>query len=52
MSEEPPLAIELEEMTRIKSREIILLADIRSKHAQRKAALQPHPVFPIEDGAA
>lgn len=49
---DPPLAIELEEMTRTREREVVLLADVRERHARRKAVTEPHPVFPTTDPAA
>jgi hypothetical protein len=49
---EPPLALELEELTRTREREVVLLADVARRHARRKAMTAPHPVFPIGPEAA
>lgn len=49
---EPPLHLELEEMTKTREREVVLLADVARRHAMRKAATNPHPPYPVGPDAA
>jgi hypothetical protein len=49
---EPPIDTELAELYAKRASEIIRLADVREKHQRRKAVTEPHPVFPVEGGAA
>lgn len=48
---EPGLADLLRKECRATEAEVIRLDAIRQKHAQRKAATAPHPIFPTEPDA-
>lgn len=58
MNPEPPMDLELSEMTesqkvsyilRAAEVDVIRLADVRRRNQQRKAMTAPHPVSPTED---